>query len=62
MTGAFFIDLLKAFDTVDYKVFLSKLPFMEIVGDDLNWIANYLSGRYQYVQYDGGKSVRELVK
>ena len=33
-----------------------------IVGGEFNWIANYLSGRNQYVHYDGVKSDRELVK
>ena len=62
MTGAVFIDLRRAFDTVEHKVLLSKLPLKGIVDGELNWIANYLSGRYQYVQYDGVKSDRELVK
>ena len=62
MTGAVFIDLRKAFDTVEHKVLLSKLPLKGIVDGELHWIANYLSGRYQYVQYDGVKSDRELVK
>ena len=62
MTGAVFMDLRKAFDTVEHKVLLSKLPLKGIVHGELNWIANYLSGRYQYVQYDGVKSDRELVK
>ena len=56
MTGAVFIDLRKAFDTVEHKVLLSKLPLKGIVHGELNWIANYLSGQYQYVQYDGVKS------
>ena len=62
MTAAVFVDLRKAFDTVEHKVLLSKLPLKGIVDGELNWIANYLSGRYQYVQYDGVKSDRELVK
>ena len=62
MTGAVFIDHRKAFDTVDSRVLLSKLPRMGIVGDELNWIAKYLSGRYQYVRYDGVRSDREPVQ
>ena len=34
----------------------------QIIGGELSWIANYLTGRYQYVQHDGVKSDRELVK
>ena len=62
MIGAVFIDLRKAFDTMEHKVLLSKLPLKGIVDGELNWIANYLSGRNQYVQFDGVKSDRELVK
>ena len=44
ITGAVFIDLRKAFDTVEHKVLLlSKLALKGIVHGELNWIANYLS-------------------
>ena len=56
MNGAIFIDLRKAFDTVDSRVLLSKLPLNGIIGNELNLIANYLSGRYQYVHYGGVRS------
>ena len=62
MTGAVFIDLRKAFDTMEHKVLLSKLPLKGIVDRELDWITNYLSDRYQYVHYDGVKSDLELVK
>ena len=62
MTGAVFIDLRKAFDTGEHKVLMSKLPLKGIVGGELKWIGNYLTDRYQCVQYDGVKSDRELVK
>ena len=35
-TGAVFIDLQKAFDTVEHKVLLSKLPLEGIAHDELN--------------------------
>ena len=62
MTGAVFIDVRKAFDTVEHKVLLWKLPLKGILRGELRWIVNYLSGRYQYVQNDGVKSDRELFK
>ena len=37
MTAAVFIDLIKAFDTVEHKVLLSKLLLKGIVGGELNW-------------------------
>ena len=56
MTGAVFIDLQKAFDMVDNRLSLSKLPLKGIIGHELNWIANYLSDGCQYVHYDGIRS------
>ena len=51
LTGAVFIDLQKAFDTVEHSVLLSKLPFYGVTGNELMWIESYLSGAFQYVQY-----------
>ena len=41
---------------------LSKLPFYGVTGNELMWIENYLSGRFQYVHYDNMKSELQLVK
>ena len=62
MIGAVFIDLRKAFDTVNNTALLLKLPLQGIIGTELNWIANYLSNRYQYVHYDEVESDREPVQ
>ena len=62
LTGAVFIDLQKAFDTVEHSVLLSKLPFYGVTGNELMWIESYLSGRFQYVHYDNVKSELQLVK
>ena len=50
-TGAVFIDLKKAFDTVDHSVLLSKLPIYGINGNELNWFQDYLFNRQQFVEY-----------
>ena len=62
LTGAVFIDPQKACDTVEQSVLLSKLPFYGVTGNELMWIENYLSGRFQYVHYDDVKSELQLVK
>ena len=62
LTGAVFIDLQKAFDTVERSVLLSKLPFYGGTRSELMWIESYLSGRFQYVHYDNVKSELQLVK
>ena len=48
MTGAVFLDLRKAFDTVDHSRIISKLPLYGIRDKELAWF-----GRKQFVQYDG---------
>ena len=44
---AIFVDLKKAFDTVNHKILLEKLNYMGIRGNILAWIENYLHNRYQ---------------
>ena len=55
-TGAVFLDLRKAFDTVDHSRIISKLPLYGIRDKELAWVESYLFGRKQFVQYDGYRS------
>ena len=48
-TFGVFIDLKKAFDTIDYKTLLSKLQCYGIRGLALDWIKSYLANRSQYM-------------
>ena len=45
LTGAVFLDLRKAFDTVDLTVILQKLDTYNVRGTELAWFRNYLHSR-----------------
>jgi len=46
-----FLDLPKAFDTIDHNNLLRKLHFYGDRGVDLEWFWNYLTNRFQFVSY-----------
>ena len=52
----FYLDLSKAFDTLDHKILLHKLQFYGIHGITLSVFKNYLSKRIQFVEYEDSKS------
>ena len=50
-TLGIFIDLSKAFDTVDHKILTKKLELYGIKDCNLRWFENYLSNRKQFITY-----------
>ena len=56
-----YIDLSKAFDTLDHSILLSKLSYYGITGCENKLFISYLSNRYQYVEYNNAQSVTKLM-
>ena len=51
-----FIDLKKAFDTVDHGILIKKLEHYGVRGAASDWLKSYLSNRKQFVNIDGCSS------
>ena len=49
VTGAIFLDLKKAFDTVDHEILINKLASYGIKDNELDWFKSYLCNRSQAV-------------
>ena len=56
LTGALFLDLKKAFDTVHHGMLLSKLSKSGINGLELDWFRSYLSDRLQVCKINDAQS------
>ena len=50
---SFFLDLKKAFDTIDHQILLWKLERYGIRGNCLKWFQSYLANRYQKAEING---------
>ena len=51
-----FIDLSKAFNTVNHNILLETLKAYGIQSENLKWFRSYLSSRKQSISYDDSKT------
>ena len=57
-----FIDLSKAFDTLDHHILIRKLEYLGIRGLALQWFESYLSNRTQFVNINKTASARLFIR
>ena len=62
INGVLFLDLRKAFDTVDHKILIDKLKLYGITGNTLHWFTSYLDKRYQTCKVNNVRSARKLIE
>ena len=56
-----FVDIRKAFDTVDHFILISKLEHLGIRGVPLELIKSYFSNRKQYVVFGSSESTQKEI-
>jgi len=61
-TIGIFLDLSKAFDTVNHSILLNKLKRYGICDSAIKWFSSYLSNRQQYVALNDNKSQPKIIE
>ena len=60
--GVVYVDLKKAFDTVDHEILLHDLGHYDIRGQELMWLKSYLPDRRQFTRLNGIDSRIHMIK
>ena len=58
---AIFMDLSKAFDTIDHEILITKMEHYGITNLESKWFKSYLSDRKQYVEFNNTQSATEII-
>ena len=61
ITSGIFLDLKKAFDTVDHNILKKKLKIKGIRGLSYDLISSYLANRYQFTSVNSQKSDKNII-
>ena len=62
LTLGIFIDLSKAFDTVNHQILISKLNKYGVKVKNLSWSKSYLENRKQYLNYGNDVTILAQIK
>jgi AAA+ ATPase superfamily predicted ATPase len=62
LTVGVFLDLKKAFGTVNHGILIDKMSFYGFRGNALSWIKSYLGERSQYVEINNVQSSPKTIK
>ena len=58
---AIYMDLSKAFDTLDHNILIKKLQYYGVISTPLNWFQSYLTDRTQYVEVNNESSSLQAI-
>ena len=58
---AIFMDLSKAFDTIDHEILITKMEHYGIQNLETQWFKSYLCDRKQYVEFNNTQSATEII-
>ena len=61
LNGVVFIDLTKAFDTIDHEIILRKMSYLGVDQAAIKWFSSYLSGRTQRCNVSGKRSTARIL-